>query len=81
MRKNPDRICWKCGQLIEDRTYRSACYCTICYSMHRREYQRNIMRNRTQRIERSGLETIAIDLLDSDYEQYLEERKNEFGII
>ena len=79
MRKNPDRICWKCGSLIEDRTYRSACYCTLCYANHRKEYKTNWARNRLA--QESKLESITIDLLDSDYKEHLEVIENEFGII
>ena len=65
MRKNPDRICWKCGQIIEDRTYRSACYCGTCYADHRKEYKQNWAQMRA--IESSQLEIMAAGMLIENY--------------
>jgi hypothetical protein len=38
MRKNPDRTCWTCGELIKDRAKRSACYCKKCAENRRQAY-------------------------------------------
>jgi ribosomal protein L37AE/L43A len=65
MRKNPDKICFKCGQPIEDRTYRSACYCSRCYTEHRKEYFREYQQ--LKRLESSKLEIIAAGMLTQNY--------------
>lgn len=77
MRKNPDKICFKCGEVIEDRTYRSACYCGECYTTHRREYFKEYQR--LKKLESSKLEIIAAGMLIQNYWEVSE--KNGIGNI